>query len=63
MLAGEEWGLELRGGLFDERREAYVESDGGAVSEPWRPTECRRLFAVVTISGGNPQLETECHEG
>lgn len=60
--AGDSWAFELRGRLFDEQREVYAESEGGAVSEPWRPTECRRLFAAVTISGGNPQLETDCRE-
>lgn len=60
--AGEEWALELRGQLFDERREVYVESDNGSVAEPWRPTECRRLFAGVNIVGGEPRLETECRE-
>lgn len=60
--AGEEWELELSGRLFDEQREVYVESDGGSVSKPWRPTECRRLFADVAIVGGNPSLETECRE-
>lgn len=58
--AGGSWEFELRGRLFDERREVYAESDGGAVSEPWRPVECRRLLVTVTITGGNPRLETAC---
>lgn len=58
--AGESWELELRGQLFDEQREVYVETSGGSVAEPWRPTECRRLFAEITIVGGNPRLETQC---
>lgn len=61
--AGESWELELRGRLFDERREVYVESEEGSVSEPWRPTECRRLFVDVSIVDGSPRLETACREG
>lgn len=61
--ADEETELELSGQLFDEQREAFVESDGGARSERWDPTECRRLFADVRIADGNPSLETECREG
>jgi hypothetical protein len=60
--AGDEHELALSGPLFDERREVYAESAGGAVSERWRPTECRRLFADVRIADGNPTLATECRE-
>ena len=58
--AGASWDVELRGRLFDEEREVYAESDGGTASEPWRPTECDRLLATLTITDGNPALETEC---
>jgi len=60
--AGGETELELSGRRFDERRAVYVESEGGAVSEPWRPAECRRLFADVTVAGGAPSVATECRE-
>lgn len=59
---GDEHELELVGLLYDERREVHVESDSGSRSEPWRPTECRRLFADVGIVDGDPGLETECRE-
>lgn len=60
--AGQNHELGLSGRLFDEHREVVVESDGGEVSERWRPPECRRLFAAVSIVDGNPRLETECRE-
>lgn len=58
--AGGETELELSGRRFDERREVFVESDAGAVSEPWRPADCRRLFADVSIVDGTPDVQTEC---
>lgn len=60
--AGDEHELALVGQLYDEQREVYVESESGALSEPWRPTECQRLFATVRIADGTPGLETECRE-
>lgn len=54
--------LELSGLLHDEQREVYAKSDDGAVSEPWRPTDCRRLFAEVSISNGTPRWEPDCRE-
>lgn len=60
--AGESWELELGGQLFDEQREVYIESETGSVSKPWRPIECRHLFADVTIVNGKPQLATKCRE-
>lgn len=62
ILPGGEHELELRGLLYDEQREIYVVSDGGSRSESWRPTECPRFFADVSIVNGNPNLETECRE-
>lgn len=58
--AGGETELALSGRRLDERREVLVESDAGAVSEPWRPSDCRRLFADVTIADGTPDVRTEC---
>lgn len=58
--AGESWEFELRGQLFDEQREVYVESEGGSASESWRPTDCRRLFVRVTTREKTPRVETEC---
>jgi hypothetical protein len=52
--AGGETELALSGHRFEERREVCVESEAGAVSEPWRPADCRRLFADVTIVDGTP---------
>lgn len=60
--AGESTEAELRGLVREETREVYVESDAGAVSEPWRPTVCRDVFADVGISDGMPRLQTECRE-
>lgn len=58
--ATDETELALSGRLFDEQREVFVESDGGAVSHRWQPTECRRLFAAVSIVDSNPSMETAC---
>ncbi|MFB6177400.1 MAG: hypothetical protein ABEI99_09705 [Halobaculum sp.] len=60
--AGETTTLALAGGRSREDREIVAESANGAVSQPWRPTDCRRLFADVVIRDGRPQMETECRE-
>jgi hypothetical protein len=60
--AGETTELGLAGVLRDEEVDIYVESDNGAQSQPWNPTECRSLFADVAISGGEPAFDTECRE-
>jgi hypothetical protein len=60
--AGESWEFELAGQLYDEQREVYAESERGSVSVPWRPTDCRQLFAEVTIENGEPSIVTECRE-
>lgn len=58
--AGEEWEFGLLGQLRDEQLEVYAESEGGAMSAPWRPTECPRMAATVTITGGEPRLDLTC---
>ena len=52
--AGEEWEFALLGQLRDERLEVYAESDDGATAAPWRPSECPRMAATVTIPAANP---------
>ncbi|MEF8808873.1 hypothetical protein [Natronomonas sp.] len=60
--AGETTELGLGGMLRDEEIDIYATSDEGAQTQPWNPTECRDLFADVTISGGEPTFDTECRE-
>lgn len=60
--AGDTWEFELRGQRYNERRAVYVETERGSVTEPWRPAECPRLFAAITITDGRPRLVTECRE-
>lgn len=60
--AGETTELGLAGMLRDEEIEIYAESDNGAQAQPWDPSECRDLFADVTIAGGEPSFDTECRE-
>ncbi|QLD86392.1 hypothetical protein HWV23_11870 [Natronomonas halophila] len=60
--AGETTDVGLMGMRRGEDIEVYAESDNGAQSQPWDPSECRRLFADVTISGGEPAVDTECRE-
>lgn len=60
--AGETAELGLAGMLRDEEIDIYAESDNAAQSRPWNPTACRHLFADITISGGEPTVDTECRE-
>jgi hypothetical protein len=60
--AGETTELGLSGMRRDEDVEVYAESDNGAQSQPWDPAECSELFAEITISGGEPTVDTECRE-
>jgi hypothetical protein len=60
--AGETTELGLGGMLRDEEIEIYAESDDGAQTQPWDSSECRNLFADVTINGGEPTLDTQCRD-
>jgi hypothetical protein len=60
--AGETTELGFTGMLRDEEIQIYAESDNAAQSRPWNPTECRHLFADITITGGEPTVDAECRE-
>lgn len=60
--AGETTEVGLVGRRRGEDVEIYAESDNGAQAQPWDPSECRFLFADITISGGEPSFDTECRE-
>jgi hypothetical protein len=61
--AGEAWEFGLAGKLRDEQLEVLAESDAGASTYQWRPTDCRNLSLSVGISAGEPRISGDCRSG
>ena len=58
--AGEAGEFGLSGMLRDEQLEVVAESDDGASTIQWRPTDCRGLWVTVTIADGAPRIAGDC---